>query len=503
MHSTKSLVCHITLLLVVGSTLISVPSNLAATERIGIVVHLFSYADGTQGLSKPTARQAMTHLNAVFSSIFNEREFIITNFTETADDFWAEGINESNLNDLFEGYNSLDTKAINLYFVPDLASANGLATIPNSRLTLLTPHPTYIGQGIVVENDAALSSTLPHEFGHFFGLFHTYEERTNNGNGRDDPTTSADDTERGDLMASTPEEPQPQVTRYNWSDCAYTDGAYHSDGHNYMSYGPDECRESFTQEQKSFMRDELTTGDRQYLTGHLWVQVMNQIDDANAGGTFYIENQTVPSGNYFDFPQNSTDITTSEAILQTNYRHHDWNNEDTEFKLTLSDFSATASSPTQTANFIGRENVHIQSDIPVSLHIQDPWLSQNTTDYTTIQNGTHQGIFLNQGDPGNPNSDAPYYRLRAPATAQADETDWYFQQWDGTDVTFQHPDRRTSSVVFRHADARAEAMYKGQFRSNTPLATAYSNGRKVMVRTHGSIHYSLNLRPLYLNTYFP
>jgi len=477
------------------------------TSPIRLAIHIVQYADGTGGLSDPDLTEAVANLNDEFAQA--EMQFFIYHTDIIQNDTYATLSGDEP--DELRHINRVPY-CINVYFVPQWSGFCGEGS-PTAEL--------YNGaQGIIIKNSCATGSTVPHEMGHYFNLFHTHESArygkehiTRNEN---DQCYNADLA--GDLLPDTPADPgllAPDA-EYNLepNSCMFmnhivkADGCgridYDPDTHNLMSYARHSCRTQFTQGQKDRMNYTLTTS-RAYLLQDL-VTLRNRVDEINAGGTLSIDGNTFDSGIRVPVVSNTSHtIGTNNQRFRdfqntgVTYQHHDWNQDESDYKL--SRIVLIEGNNTQNANFKQLQDITLEANYPNGIiKLQNPWLAQNTSDYTTIQNGTHP-VFLNQNADFQP--DIPIYRLRAPATTQADETDWYFQQWDGTDVTFQHPDRRTSSVVFRHADARAEAMYKGQFRSNTPLATAYSNGRKVMVRTHGSIHYSLNLRPLYLNTYFP
>ena len=101
-------------------------------------------------------------------------------------------------------------------------------------------------------------------------------------------------------------------------------------------------------------------------------------------------------------------------------------------------------------------------------------------DYTTSYNGdVYQGVFLNQ----DPDETPVYYSLRAPQQQviafHGEDITWYFQGWAGDQVSFQHPSRNETAVVFQADGAQARALYKGHLASNRLAALGNNNQRKM------------------------
>ena len=86
-----------------------------------------------------------------------------------------------------------------------------------------------------------------------------------------------------------------------------------------------------------------------------------------------------------------------------------------------------------------------------------------------------KGVFLDQPFTGN----NPHYTVRARQQQtipfHGEDITWYFQGWSGTGVQFEHPDQTETAVVFKQADAVAQAQYKGHLVSNTANAITYNN----------------------------
>ncbi len=139
--------------------------------------------------------------------------------------------------------------AINVYFVESLLGGNYYGISSYSYF----PEDE---QGIVVINSAAGSvrnpSTFPHEIGHYFDLFHTYDQA-----GLSECSLDAFCRSSGDLVCDTPPEPSflTAAELLGYPACLYIGGAlqpcpgspaYEPDLTNFMSRGGPPCRDHFT-----------------------------------------------------------------------------------------------------------------------------------------------------------------------------------------------------------------------------------------------------------------
>ncbi len=147
----------------------------------------------------------------------------------------------------------------------------------------------------------------------------------------------------------------------------------------------------------------------------------------------------------------------------------------------------------------------------MTISIKDPWLiNEGDPAFYTAPYGYHnlglnapfvsvssstdlayaskfQGIFLRQGyDVNTQTWTAPYYSVKADQTQSTSEhgesVTWYFQNWSGTDVTFQNASATETPLVFNDAGATAEAVYKGHLVSNKTTATG-PNYSRVLARS--------------------
>ncbi len=156
---------------------------------------------------------------------------------------------------------------INMYFVSDPDGACGWARFP-WKLPV-----DYV---VIANSCADNNSTIVHELGHYFGLYHTHETFDNTAPESvtrvDIDGCDADCDTDGDLLCDTPADPNLSSTANNYPSCAYTGSGtdecgatYSPDIHNIMSYADKRCRTIFTAEQKARM-EVFRDDDRDYLT---------------------------------------------------------------------------------------------------------------------------------------------------------------------------------------------------------------------------------------------
>jgi len=428
---------------------------------------------------------------------------------------------------MLSAYNSYsptqnNEQAINLYFVDDFGDGKGVATLPPSRASLVGEF--FEENGIAIENQFALTSTVPHEFGHFFGLFHTWETHIGFERPAGHPA-GPNGLTAGDLMSDTQAEPDPTGGgKPNWKppDCSF-DGKKFFEGipylpgvqlnsDNYMTSGgggdgTGSCRMKYTTQQKNHMRDQFDPGgsfnDRNDLKGHIWIQVRNEINNSDAGGTYIVSSQNHNSDDFFLYPGQAVDITTGQERLQTDHKHHDWNDVDQEYKLTLDNFTCNSGTPPQFADFEEIKTATIKNylisangsdDGQIKFH--DPWFLESDGSQpdsliefpspyqpTGARNETSGGVFLNQSFTGN----NPHYSVRAD-DHPINGINYFLDHWSGSNVTFQNPDSKTTAVVFTSANATVTANMKGHLVSAGSNALIGNNQRKIVYDDNGNYH---------------
>jgi len=209
-----------------------------------------------------------------------------------------------------------------------------------------------------------------------------------------------------------------------------------------------------------------------------------------------------------DWYLHSTHTIRAAQNIIDNQKFHNWNKD----------------------KFINHEHFYIKSDDPITANLKgvnesviktslisggsggvikfkDPWLwdynevpygmRNRGLDASLIEYGSplnvttasaFQGVFLEQGWPGwNP----PYYSVRAEEQQTIPAYPnilWYFQYWDGTNVTYQNAGANETPLVFNASNAEARAVYKGHLASNKSRVTGYNNGRRIVKDNNGTLH---------------
>lgn len=154
---------------------------------------------------------------------------------------------------------------INIYFVDDVYLSNGDPLCGFARFPFYGfPERRFI----FMDKDCSTNgSTLIHELGHFYGLFHTHETAF----GLEYVDGSNCDA-TGDLICDTAAD--PNLSRPNLlNSCNYVGNIVDPNGDpyappvaNFMSYAPPFCQQEFSLEQRAFMRA-VHEDENNYLTG--------------------------------------------------------------------------------------------------------------------------------------------------------------------------------------------------------------------------------------------
>lgn len=209
--------------------------------QVGIAFHVVRRSNGTGGLTEDRLAAALVDTNEAFASAnirfcrpvptryidSDEFYFFINSFSE---------IDRLRRTDPVPGL-------INIYCTEVLDSELG----PLGGISSFTFSDV---QGIVMRNShvgvPTNRSTVPHEVGHYFNLFHTHESAFGA-----DCASGLNCQFVGDQVCDTPAD--PRLGGFNVTGCVYsgteTDPCaqpYAPDPSNYMSYAPHVCRDAFT-----------------------------------------------------------------------------------------------------------------------------------------------------------------------------------------------------------------------------------------------------------------
>ena len=207
---------------------------------VPLEIHIVRRSDGTGGLDPLVLFDALVQLNEYYENA--NLGFNICDDLNYIDDDDLYDFSTSDSDALVDMYNVANRA--NIYFVGSLLNSNGESLAGNSSYPW-TPRKRILIKNSEVDN----GSTLLHEMGHFFGLFHTHDDY--DGAELVDQSNCED---AGDGFCDTPAD--PNLYQQVDVNCNYIGTAvdangdtYNPDTHNIMSYAPDFCRNQFSPEQ--------------------------------------------------------------------------------------------------------------------------------------------------------------------------------------------------------------------------------------------------------------
>lgn len=142
-----------------------------------------------------------------------------------------------------------NTRYMNIYVVKSInGGVGGYSSFPGGPADedgMVVRH-TLFGSG--TGTASGLGRTTSHEIGHWFGLYHTF----NNGCGGDVCTD-------GDYVCDTPPQAEPSFNCATLNTCSNDNPDENDLKENYMNYTPDNCQNMLTQGQKDRMHATLDT----------------------------------------------------------------------------------------------------------------------------------------------------------------------------------------------------------------------------------------------------
>lgn len=230
------------------------------TDRtLSVTVHIAQDSLGNTGYPESTLEQPMDYLNEVFSPI--GLSFKVCEIREMENFQFNDFVSEEELADIEGMYYQPNT--INLYLVNEIDHFEfdivaGFAFLPGGPDIVFVNKESMVGQ----------SQVLVHEMGHFFGLYHTFEEDLGIElvDGSNCETT-------GDLVCDTEADPNDDSENNPAPDCNYngqpaTDANgdfYVPPTNNYMSYYSLDCTCRFTPQQYNRMLEQYLN-----IRNYLW-----------------------------------------------------------------------------------------------------------------------------------------------------------------------------------------------------------------------------------------
>ncbi len=221
-------------------------STKQSINSIPVKAHVIRNSNGMGGLCESDINQAITELNNIF---YNARlEFFV-----------CDGINYINEDALCHFKKGDETSLIETHYVPGVINIFFTDYIENNSEESICGYTENTGNTdlIVIKNDCAKnSSSLAHEMGHYFSLFHT---QGNSPNGTDELVDGSNCDTTGDGICDTPADPGLNSKNMDYG-CNYigttqdaNGDCYQPDTQNIMSYASKVCRTHFSQQQLARM----------------------------------------------------------------------------------------------------------------------------------------------------------------------------------------------------------------------------------------------------------
>jgi PKD repeat protein len=238
-----------------AQTQLRVRSDFPLVE-IPVKAHIVRNSNGTGGLSIADLEREMDRVNSLYAS--SNMTFFLDGPVNYINDDRYVNFNTTQENELA---NSRDFfGVINIYFFNSILSGS-------SPLCGYTRFPPSTDRIFMANACSTNGSTLAHEIGHYFTLYHTHG-KTNTGT-TDELVQRIDCHRLGDDICDTPAD--PNLTGRVNANCEYTGNLTDSNGQgfspqvsNIMSYAPQNCRAIFTAGQYERIRNGFEFG-RNYL----------------------------------------------------------------------------------------------------------------------------------------------------------------------------------------------------------------------------------------------
>ncbi len=209
-----------------------------------IKAHIVRKSDGSGGLTESQLNNAIATMNSYYSNA--GLEF-----------FLCDGINYINNSNFYELESNEESSLTSANNINNVINIYFLDKIYNSSGSSLCGYAYYPGgpETIMMANGCATNgSTLSHEMGHFFGLFHTHGNN-NTATSSNELVNGSNCDNAGDYICDTPADPTLSYSNVNTS-CEYTgndrdanNDLFDPQTENIMSYSRRSCRTLFTETQ--------------------------------------------------------------------------------------------------------------------------------------------------------------------------------------------------------------------------------------------------------------
>lgn len=228
--------------------------------------HIVRRSDGTGGLTEQDVSNVINDANVYFSEFGIKFIACSPNYIDNTTIYNEKSMyGNISTNNSWHPYTTADM--IDVFFVEE-ASSSGWGALPSSS-----------EDWIIITNVAALARLpefIAHEFGHYFGLYHTHGTSCDNCT-TDELANGFNCSTAGDLICDTPADPNLGNTLYPgiMNGCTYIGTYTDANGNlqnvldangdfytpnvsNIMSYAGQSCQDHFSQEQKNLMLYTMT-----------------------------------------------------------------------------------------------------------------------------------------------------------------------------------------------------------------------------------------------------
>ena len=298
-----------------------------ALTSIPIKVHIVTNNDGSGGIDISDVISELNEVNTYFENSFVE--FYVCDEVNYINSSSLYDFDSDTQQDLL--FSNHQENILNVYFVNDISFGSGGAC----GYTYLPGNTNQYYDAVVMDNDCTTSqsgTTLTHEMGHHLNLIHTHGPQ--NGTLTDELVSGTNCSVAGDLLCDTPADPQLGYSNVNDVNCLYSESGppttdaqgnlFDPDTSNIMSYAPQECTNTITDQQYARMYAGYHAFKNYYACPSLNVSFISEQTAIDCGEQLLV-----------DFSDNSTNSSAWEWDV----------NGDDVIDYTTQNFSHTYESP--------------------------------------------------------------------------------------------------------------------------------------------------------------
>ena len=298
-----------------------------ALTSIPVKVHIITNDDGSGGIDISDVISELNEVNTYFENSFVE--FYVCDEVNYINSSSLYDFDSDTQQDLL--FSNHQENILNVYFVNDISFGSGGAC----GYTYLPGNTNQYYDAVVMDNDCTTSqsgTTLTHEMGHHLNLIHTHGPQ--NGTLTDELVSGTNCSVAGDLLCDTPADPQLGYSNVNDVNCLYSESGppttdaqgnlFDPDTSNIMSYAPQECTNTITDQQYARMYASYHAFKNYYACPSLNVSFISEQTAIDCGEQLLV-----------DFNDNSTNSSAWEWDV----------NGDDVIDYTTQNFSHTYESP--------------------------------------------------------------------------------------------------------------------------------------------------------------